>query len=244
MKIQNRIPEMTGLLLKILGTSVLSMWVFFDFSLASLGVLCFVPFDLWRARKEKEKERIWKLNLAFKDSLMYLKNALAAGYSPEGGMAEALKGLEQLYHRDHRICKEFRQMLAELSVGNSIEEVWHRFGERSKSEDIRQFAEIFYVVKRTGGDLGRVLGQSGDIIQGKLELQRELQAMVAAKKAEFYLMYVLLYVVLIYLKVFAPAMSEGLYHTAFGKGVMWIVFFASVGLKVLGEQMIRKELIG
>jgi hypothetical protein len=67
--------------------------------------------------------------------------------------------------------------------------------------------------------------------------------MVAAKKAEFYLMYVLLYVVLIYLKIFAPDMSEDLYRTDFGKGVMWIVFLVSVGLKVLGEQMIRKELI-
>ena len=83
-----------GPVLKILGTSVLSMWAFFDFSWASLGILCLVPFELWRAKKEKEKERIWKLNLAFKDSLLYLKNALAAGYSPEGSMSEALKGLE------------------------------------------------------------------------------------------------------------------------------------------------------
>ena len=135
-------------------------------------------------------------------------------------------------------------MVAGLSMGNSIEEVWYRFGERSRSEDIRQFAEIFSAVKRTGGELGRVLGQSGDIIREKLELQRELQAMVAAKKAEFYLMYVLLYVVLVYLKVFAPAMSEVLYSTAFGTGVMWLVFLASVGLRVLGERMVRKELIG
>lgn len=244
MKRQTDISEWIGLVIKILGTSVLSMWVFFDFSPASLGVLCFVPFELWRAKKERKQERIWKLNLAFKDALLYLKNAIAAGYSPEGGMAETVKGLEQLYHQDHRICREFRQMLAELSVGSTIEEVWFRFGERSKSEDIRGFAEIFSVVKRTGGDLGRVLKQSGDIIQGKLELQRELQTMIAAKKTEFYLMYVLLYAVLIYLKVFAPAMSEALYQTAFGTGVMWMVFFASVGLKVLGERMIRKELIG
>ena len=58
MKKENNIPEWAGILLKTVGTSVLSMWVFFDFSLASLGVLCFVPFELWKQKKEKEQEQI------------------------------------------------------------------------------------------------------------------------------------------------------------------------------------------
>lgn len=235
---------MAGIVLKAFGISILTMWIFFDFSVVSLGVLLLVPFDILRAQKALQKEKMWQLTLAFKDAVLYFRNALTAGYSPENGMREALKGLEQMYHREHKICKEFRRMITGMELGNSIEKVWLSFGESSASEDVRQFAEILSVVKRTGGDISLVLRQTGEILQDKIELKRELHAAVAAKEAEFRIMCILPYAILFYLKAFAPSMSETLYHNGLGIVFMWGVFFGYLGFRYLGERTIQKELAG
>lgn len=243
MKNKQEVTEIAGIVLKAFGISVLAMWGFFDFSVASFGVLFLVPFDILRAKKAMERKRVWQLTLAFKDAVLYFRNALIAGYSPENGMREALKGLEQMYHAEHRICTEFRRMISGMELGNSIEKVWLAFGESCAIEDVRQFAEILSVVKRTGGDVSLVLRQTGDILQDKIELKRELYAAVAAKEAEFKIMCVLPYVILIYLKLVAPSLSEALYHNALGIVFMWGVFLAHLGLRYLGERMIQKEMV-
>lgn len=244
MKKKNEAAKLAGIVLKTFGISILTMWAFFDFSVVSFGVLLAAPLDILRERKRLEKESRWNLTLAFKDSLLYFRNALTAGYSPENGMRETLKGLEQMYHRGHDICKEYRRMITGMELGSSMEKVWLAFGERSASEDIRQFAEILSVVKRTGGDLSLILRQSGDILQDKIELKRELRAAVAAKESEFRIMCVLPYAILFYLKLFAPSMSELLYHNTFGIVFMWGVFLCYQGFRYLGEKIIQREMLG
>jgi len=244
MKKGKRSSEMAGIVLKALFISILTMWCFFDFSLCSLPVLLLIPFEIRRKLMLKKKETAWVLTLAFRDALMYFRNALLAGYSPENAMKEVLRGLEQMYQKDHAICLEFQKMLSKMELGSSMEEVWLWFGERSDAEDIRQFAEVLSVVKRTGGDLSLVLRQSGDIIQEKIELKRELRMAIASKEAEFRLMSMFPHGILLYLKWFAPSLSEGLYHNGFGIVFMWSVFLLSVGLNRLGQHIIRREIAG
>lgn len=240
MRKKDRLLETVGIVLKVAGVSLLTMWSFFDFSVYSVGVLLLAPVEMARERKKKRKEKIRRLNLAFRDAMLYLRNALTAGYSPEGGMKEALKGLEQLYSPNHRICLEFRRMVSQMELGSSMEEVWLSFGERSGSEDIRQFAEIFSVVKRTGGDLGTVLYQTSEVIQDKIELSRELYTTLAARETEFRMMCIIPHGILLYLQFFAPSMCESLYHNAFGIAFMWIIFLFYSGIRFAGEGILQK----
>ncbi len=43
-----------------------------------------------------------------------------------------------LYGKDAEICLEFRQMIQQIELGNSMEQVFLEFGKRSDVEDIRQ----------------------------------------------------------------------------------------------------------
>lgn len=244
MKRKNEVSEWAGVLLKAFGISLLTMWSFFDFSVCSFWVLILVPIYILRARKSRKQEKEWQLTLAFQDALLYFRNALLAGYSPENGMRETLKGLQQMYQKTHPICRGFRRMLSGMELGSSMEEVWLSFGECSGSEDIRHFAEILSVVKRTGGDISLVLRQSGDIIQDKIEVKRELRAAIASKEAEFQIMCVLPYAILLYLKLFAPSMSSSLYHNTFGIAFMCGAFLWYLGLWYLGEKIIQREMRG
>ena len=225
----------------VMSKVLLTAWLFFDFALISVLLLVYVPIALWQKRKERIRQKKWELNLAFKDALVCLENSLAVGYSPESSVREAIKNLEQLYGKDHDICREFRIMVKQMDLGTGMEEVFLDFGKRSDVSDIKQLADIFAVVKRTGGNLAQVLRQTGSVLQDKIELKRELRTTIAAKQMEFRIMCAVPYGILFYLKICAPAMSSSLYHNTFGMLFMWGVLTAYLGLKFLGEWIIRGE---
>lgn len=224
-----------------IGSVVLTAWLFFDFATVSLVLLLYVPVALRQKKKERNRQRKWELNLAFKDALVCLENSLAVGYSPESSIRESVKSLDQLYGRDYDICREFRRMAKQMDLGTSMEEAFLDFGERSGVEDIKQLADIFAVVKRTGGNLSQVLRQTGSVLQEKIELKRELRTVIAAKRMEFQMMCIVPYGILLYLKLCAPSMTGALYHNLSGILFMFGVLAAYLGLKALGEHIIRGE---
>lgn len=222
--------------------ALITAWLFFDLEPISFLLLLFVP---WAAKKrwkqQKEKER-WRLTLGFRDALLYLKNGLAAGYSPEGSMREAAKGLEQLLGKQHPMTKEMHFMLSQLTTGYSMEQVCSEFAARSKIEEAKQFAELFSIVKRTGGNLPGVIRQMGIIVQEKTELKRELHTVIAAKEAEFRIMSCIPHAILLYLKLCSPSMTATLYHNTFGIFFMSGMLMFYAGLQLLGTQIVRTKI--
>lgn len=228
-------------LLAAMGSVVLTSWLFFDFEPVSLLLLFYLPVAVFLRWKEFRRQRKWELNLAFKDALICMESSLAVGYSPESSVQEAVKHLEQLHGCDHEICLEFRRMVKQMELGTSMEEAFLEFGRRSEVEDIRQLADIFSIVKRTGGNLGQVFRQTGGVLQEKIELKRDLYTTMASRRMEFRMMLLMPHAILMYLKLCAPAMSEGLYHNAFGIVFLWCVLIAWFALKLWGEHVIRAE---
>lgn len=237
-------PRKARLLAFVLTLSVLlvTAWLFFDFSISSLILFLYFPIALMRRRKEEERRRKWEINLAFKDALVCLENALAVGYSPESSVRESVKSLEQLYGKEHAICREFRRMTKQMELGTTMEDVFLEFGQRSDVADVKQLADIFAIVKRTGGNLSQVLRQTGSVLQEKIELKRELHTAIAAKQMEFKVMCAVPYGILLYLKLCAPALSTALYHNTFGVCFMWGILAVYLGLKALGERIIQGEI--
>lgn len=238
---EKRIKQKILPVVMVLSSVLLTSWLFFDFAVVSLLLLFYVPVSLHLRKKEAYRKKKWELNLAFKDALVCLENNLAVGYSPESSVREAVKNLEQLYGREHAICREFKRMAKQMDLGANVEEVFLEFGRRSDVADVKQLADIFAIVKRTGGNLSQVLRQTGSVLQEKIELKRELHTVIASKRMEFHIMCVVPYGILFYLKLCAPAMSKGLYHNRFGILFMWGVLAAYFGLKLLGEHIIRGE---
>lgn len=224
-----------------IGSLVITAWIFFDFEQSAWLLLFCLPIEVRQKWRKQEKQRKWELNLAFKDALVCLQNSLAVGYSPESSVRETLKSLEQLYGKEHDICKNFRRMVQQMELGVCLEDVFWEFGQRSNVEDIKQLADMFAVVKRTGGNLSQVLRQTSGVLQDKIELKRELHTTISAKRMEFQIMCVVPYGILLYLRLCAPAMCETLYHNLTGILFMWCAFVAYLGLKLLGEHIVYRE---
>ena len=228
----------------LVGISVCTgtAFLFYDFSVISVVVFIAVPLIARSLRKKSGEKERWDLNVAFADGLRYMKNGLAAGYSAEKSLGFASEELGKLYGKDARITREFRTVRSRMHVGIPMEDAVAEFAERSDVEDIKEFSEVFAVLKRTGGNLSGVIKQSVTNLQEKIELKRDINVVAAEKQGEFRIMCIIPYGILLYLRIFSPSLCEPLYHNTVGILFMTgalaaYVFFIWLGNRILSDRM-------
>lgn len=78
---------------------------------------------------------------------------MRAGYSIENAWREAKKDVIQQYGMESDMAVEMRQMIHQMDCNVPLEQLLEDFAERSRIEDVEQFAGIFSYAKRSGGDL-------------------------------------------------------------------------------------------
>ena len=217
-------------------------FLFYDLSVVSIAVFAAIPFIVRTLKKKTEEKERWDMNMAFADGLKFMKNGLAAGYSVEKSLGFAAEELGKLYGPKARITCEFRKMRSRMHVGIPVEEAVAEFAERSDVEDIREFSEVFAVLKRTGGNLSGVIKQSVTNLQEKIDLRRDINIVAAEKQGEFRIMCLIPYGILAYLRFFSPSLCEPLYHNTFGVLFMTgaltaYVFCIWLGNRILSDRM-------
>ena len=135
-------------------------------------------------KRQLIRERKKNLNYQFKDALNALSVAVQAGYSVENAVSACAGDLERIYPQDADIVKEFRYMEGQLKVSVPVEALFQSLGERSGIEDMENFAAVFYTAKRTGGDMTRIIQTSARMLGDKIDVKKEIETTLAAKKAE------------------------------------------------------------
>ncbi|MEK3797382.1 type II secretion system F family protein [Peribacillus sp. FSL H8-0477] len=150
------------------------------FVLSSLGLL----FPKMR-KHSLLFQRKDKLSVQFKEAIASLSSSLAAGRSIENSFREVVFDLKMLYPDPNtHIIREFEIINRRVENGETIERAIRDFANRSDLEDIMNFADVFITCKRTGGNLVEVIRRTADIIGEKVEIQQEVQIMIAQKKFE------------------------------------------------------------
>lgn len=164
--------------------AVLGLLFYRHFAAVSvLGILV----GLWEARGEKR--RAWRklqqeITLQFREGLQGISSSLSAGYSIENAFGEARKDLILLYGECSVLEQEFLGIERQLKLNQPIEQVLYDFAEKWDVEDMRHFAQVFHTAKRTGGNLIAITHATAEKISQKIEVQREIQTMLAGKKME------------------------------------------------------------
>lgn len=194
-------------------------------AVSSLGAFAFAKYQQ-RKRVEKAK---WQLTLEFKDAIQSLSNALTAGYSIENAFSEALRELTFLYDKDADILKELQVINQQIRLNRNVEDLLMEFGNRSGVEDILSFAEVVMTAKRTGGDLISIMKTTSERIGEKIEVQREIKTLIAAKKLEGTIMCVIPFGIIIYLNLCMPGFLEPMYKGEIGRGIMTLALIGYVG---------------
>lgn len=162
------------------------------------------------ARQQRE------LNYQFRDALTAMNVAVQAGYSAENAVRASVKDLGRLYEKGSDILDEFRYIESQLRLSVPVEELFLDLGKRSGVEDIENFAAVFYTAKRTGGDMTQVIQKVARMLSDKIEVKKEIEATLAAKKSEQMVMSIMPAGIICYLKLTSPGFLDVLYGNPFG----------------------------
>ncbi len=191
----------------ILGLLFYKNWIIFMIFGFLIGVLhCFT-----------EKKRVWEeekreVTYQFKEGLQGISTALSAGYSIENSFHQAKKDLILLYGPDAVLVREFGQIEKELALNIPVETVLYEFAGRFDTEDILHFAQVFQTAKRTGGNLIAITHSTAEKIGQKIEVQREIQTMIAGKKMEGKIMNMIPLFMILYFWICSPGFLDCLYQ--------------------------------
>lgn len=171
-------------------------------------------------KKVQIKRKKEVLLYEFKDMMQALSAALLAGYSMENAYRDVERELRQLYGEQSLMYMEVRQMNAAIAVNEPIEQVFLEFAKRSGCEEIESFAEVFVFAKRSGGDFVKIIRVAVQKLSGKIEVEKEIETVLAGKKLEGRIMNVMPLFILAYMTLCAGDYLDVLYGNLPGRAVM------------------------
>ena len=209
-----------------------------------LGAFLLSPYLIRYMRSWKKqtiKKRKQEFQLQFKEAIEGISSALNVGYSVENAMRETLDELQILYKKEELIVREFRYMVHQLDMNISIEAILKDFAKRTEDDKVRTFVEVFSMAKRSGGNMRDIIRNTVCQIGDEIDVRREIDTIMAAKKLEFKVMSMIPFAMICYIKVSFPEFVDVLYGNVLGIGVMTVCLLIYVVAYELGKRIVEVE---
>lgn len=177
----------------------------------------------------------------FKDGMMILASGLSAGYSIENALTAGEQELTLLYGADGMITREFAGMAQQIRINRPVEQLLMDFAKRSGLEDVQNFAEVFSVAKRSGGDLGGIMRHTADMIRDKMQVREEIATLTASKQFEQKIMNMIPFLIVFYVDISSPGFFEQMYGTGLGRMLMSGCLVVYLAAYVLAQKILAIE---
>ena len=201
-----------------------------------------MPVGIWMYReflgiecKKKEQE----FQKQFKEMIQTVSSALATGYSVENAFYETQKELLVMYPPQARISKELLMIARKLRMNIPVEQVLEEFAQQVPSEDVGSFVTVFVTAKKSGGDMIDIIRNTTNQIGDKIEVKREIDTLLSAKKYEFQIMSAVPYGIIGYMSLSFPEFMGQLYGNVLGIGVMTVCLLIYGSAYYLGVRILR-----
>lgn len=209
-----------------------------------IACLCLSPLMLLFLREKKKelaKKRGQELSVQFKDLLLSVSANLKAGYSVENAFRESYRDVEMLYGANSPICREVRHIIAGLENNVVLEKQLYSLGQRSHQPDIMQFADVFMIAKRSGGNMTDILVKTAAVIEQKIETDKEIQLMISAKKMEQKIMNIVPFLIIFYVGTTSKGFFDVLYHNLIGIVIMTVCLGFYGAAYLLSKRIVEIE---
>jgi len=196
-------------------------YVFYqDVLIAALPVPLAVFYPQAKSRHLAAARR-YELNLQFKDALESLAASLSAGRSVENAFKEAVRDLALLYPGTEAcIIKELTAIAGMIELNEQVEDALVGFARRSGLEDVANFAEVFAIGKKSGGNMVEIMRTTSAVIGDKLRIMEEINTQLAQRKIEQKVLNAMPVSLLLLLSWSAGDYMAPVFHTAFGRMAM------------------------
>lgn len=189
-----------------------------------------------RTEQIKEKKRN-DLKLQFREMLDALSTSLGSGKNVIDSFYAALEDMRIIYAEEAFIIRELSIIIDGINNNVDVEKSLMDFGLRSGIDDIESFANVFETCYRKGGNIKDVIRNTQQIITEKMEVEQEIQTVVAASSNEQMIMTVLPIGLVAIIKMMSPEFSSnfasaaGILSTTIAIVMFIVAYF--VGKKIL-----------
>ncbi|MBR5420500.1 MAG: type II secretion system F family protein [Lachnospiraceae bacterium] len=228
-------------LVKGVGILALVAYVFYRSLIVFLVSIPLLSVFLMRERRKTVKKRKDELMLQFRELMHAIIASLQAGYSVENAFLHSYEDMRLLYGKDAMVCRELRQIGHRLKNNENLEDVLTDWAERSHIQDITDFAEVFRIAKRSGGDLPGILNNTAQLISDRIEVQREIGTLIASKKMEQSIMNLVPFGIILYIDATSPGFFDPLYGSGFGVALMTGLLAVYMAAYLLAEKILKIE---
>ena len=132
-------------------------------------------------------------------------------------------------------------MIHQLDMNRTAEQVLSEFAGRVDQEDVDSFVTVFITAKRTGGDSITIIRNAVRDIGEKIEVEKEIQTFLAAKKLEFKVMCVIPFGIILYMRLAFPEFMGVLYGNLLGVVLMSVCLGIYAAAYKIGRDLVDIE---
>ncbi|MBP5762219.1 MAG: type II secretion system F family protein [Lachnospiraceae bacterium] len=201
--------------------------------LSFIGVLYFRKKGKSLAAKDRKT-----LESQFGEAIRSVETALKAGYSVENAFVQSGKDMERQFGREAFICGELEAIRRGMILNITLEEMLGDLGERSGSEAITDFAKVFAIAKRYGGNMPGIISSAADTISLQIETAEEIEASLSGRRMELNIMRIMPFGILAYVGVTSPGYFDPLYGNLTGVLLMTGLLCVYLAGFVLGDKVL------
>lgn len=217
-------------------------WLFYQSRIAVVILSPFAfPYCLYRLKGEREKKKRI-LSEQFRELLGSVNNALRSGDSPENAFREGYREMVYEYGEYAPITRELTRLVGGLDNRIPLEKLLDDLADRAGTEEIREFAEIFRIAKRGGGNMTEILSRTAALIEERLDVENEISIMLGNRRLEQRIMDVTPFMIIFYIGITSPGFFDVLYHNPEGIAFMTLCLGAYLCSLALSEKILAVTL--
>ena len=213
-----------------------SVWALIPLSV--VGVWFFCHLEKRKAAGEREQ-----LSEQFRECILAVATSLQAGYSVENAFLECEQDMELMYGANSGICRELVCIRRGLHINLTLEELLADLAGRSGCEEMEQFAKVFALAKRNGGNMAEIIRNTANRIGKQMELKKEIQMQLSGRRMELNIMKLIPFGILLYINLGNPGYFDTLYHNLPGVAIMTFCLVVYLTAVVMGECIMKNIMV-
>lgn len=196
-------------------------------------VKVFIPMQTENLRKERQD----KLKRQFRDMLEAFATSLGSGRNVTDSFIATYDDLGNQYESTAYIIQELFIINTGIANGLAVEDVLRNFGARSGCEDIENFANVFEICYRRGGNIRDTVRNTCDIISDKMSIMENIETIVTSSKSELKLMLIFPIMMIMLMKGTSPDFAAN-FATPAGIASTTVALLFVVVAYVLGSKIL------
>ncbi len=214
-------------------------WLCFKSVPVCLAGLLFLPLCLKFTGQARIAGRQAELEEEFKNVTAMIYSSTAAGGTLEKSIRDAARDMRRTPARYGILLPEFDRMCLRLDRNVPMNDVLADFSDRMKNEDIESFVRILMIAGKSGGSLAEIVRHTADTINMRLEINSEIETILAGKRGEWLVMLVIPPAIILYMNLFSGDYMSVLYETFMGRVIMICALAAYVGAVWIGQKILN-----